>query len=197
MSKSVYDLNEEARAKYKTFDNTYNDFPVGTRVKVICICQDHYFFKGNETGIVIKNNHNYLGIIIKFDKPRHFEGGYVQKEFNFSPKDLIREEEEKMEKILIVLERTDVEEISTVEELMLARNQLGVIDQSYQDMSLGTPEWVVDKLTAVGNEIDIRLRNELARRLKNAKARRSALRTADEKRKDLDAEIQELEKKLA
>lgn len=101
-----------------------------------------------------------------------------------------------MERILIVLERTDVEEISTVEELFLAQNQLRVIDQGYQDLSLTTPDWVIDKLTQTTHEIDTRMRGELQRRLRAAEARRSALKTADEKRKDADAEIAELRAKL-
>jgi hypothetical protein len=101
-----------------------------------------------------------------------------------------------MERILIVLERTDVEEIGTVEELILGQNQLRVIDQGYQDLKLSTPEWVIDKLTQTTKEIDNRVQGELQRRLRAAKARRSALRTADEKRKDADAEIEELEARL-
>jgi hypothetical protein len=99
-------------------------------------------------------------------------------------------------RILIAVQSTDMEDINSVEELLLAQNQLKIIDQGYQELKLNTPEWVLDKLSETGREIDMRVRGELARRLKNAKARRSALRTADEKRKDLDAEILELENKL-
>ena len=101
-----------------------------------------------------------------------------------------------MERILIVLERTDVEEIGTVEELILAQSQLRAIDQGYQDLKLTTPEWIIDKLTQTTREIDSRVQGELMRRLRAAEARRSALRTADEKRKDADAEIQELKERL-
>jgi hypothetical protein len=98
--------------------------------------------------------------------------------------------------ILVVLSGTDLEEVDSVEELILAQNQLKIIDQGYQDLKLSTPDWVLDKLGETGHEIDSRIRSELARRLKNAKSRRSALRSADEKRKDLDAEIAVLEGKL-
>ena len=101
-----------------------------------------------------------------------------------------------MDRIMIVFERTVAEEVSTTEELMIAQNQLKVIDQGYQDLKLDTPDWVMDKLTEFGHEINSRVRSELQRRLRTAKARRSALRTADEKRKDLEAEIAELEQKL-
>ena len=101
-----------------------------------------------------------------------------------------------MSRILVVIENTDVEGIGTVEELLLARNQLKVVDDGYQELSLVTPEWVTDKMSEISIEITSRVRNELQRRLRAAKARRSALRTADEKRKDLNVEIQELEGKL-
>ena len=88
MSKTVADIREERIKEYKTENNTYDDFPVGTKVKIITPCEDFYFWYG-ETGIVIKNKHSYLGIIVKLDEPRHFEDGYIQKEFNFEPKSLV------------------------------------------------------------------------------------------------------------
>lgn len=78
---------------------TWDDFPVGTKVKIICACQDMYFWYG-ETGVVTANKGYgkgvngegfgvcYLGIRVKFDEPRHFEDGYVQTDFNFQPTDL-------------------------------------------------------------------------------------------------------------
>jgi len=88
MSKSVYQLNEEAKIANKTHDNKFSDFSVGSRVKIICLGQDMHFFYG-ETGKVIKNTGNYLGIIIQFDEPRHFKDGSIQKDFNFEPSDLL------------------------------------------------------------------------------------------------------------
>lgn len=88
-AKSIFDVNEERRKKFKTKKNTFKDFPIGTKVRVICVCQDMYFFKGEETGTVIRNSGEYLGIIIKWDEPRHYEGGYIQYEFNFAPDDLV------------------------------------------------------------------------------------------------------------
>jgi hypothetical protein len=107
-----------------------------------------------------------------------------------------KNKEDKMTQILVVIKGTNVEEVSTVEELILAQNQLKIIDQGYVDLRLPTPEWVLDKMGETGHEINMRVKNELARRLKGAKARRSALRTADEKRKSLDVEIAELENQL-
>lgn len=64
-------------------------------------------------------------------------------------------------------------------------------------MHLETPEWIVEKLADVNTEIRMRVKSELQRRLRNAKARRAALKTADEKRRDLDQEIAELEKQVS
>lgn len=99
-------------------------------------------------------------------------------------------------RILIVLQQTDPEEVGTVEELILAKAQLVTVDQGYQEMHLETPEWIIDKLNEVDSEIKSRVKSELIKRLRTAKARRAALKTADEKRRDLDAEIAELEKQV-
>ena len=88
MSKSVWEINEERKKAFHTKDNTFDMFPVGSKVKIICICQDFNFFDGNETGEVIKNDKEYLSIIVKFDEPRHFKDGSVQKDFGFNPEDL-------------------------------------------------------------------------------------------------------------
>lgn len=98
-----------------------------------------------------------------------------------------------MKNIMIILESKEVEDIGTVEELLLARNQLKIIDDGYQELKLPTPEWVIDKLGSVSAEITSRVKSELMRRLRAAKARRSSLRTAEEKRNSLDTEITELE----
>ncbi len=101
-----------------------------------------------------------------------------------------------MRNFLIVFQGMEVEEVPNVEELILAKAQLKTMDDGYQDLKLETPEWILDKLAETSREINNRVQGELQRRLRNAKARRSALRTADEKRKDLDDEIAALESKL-
>lgn len=67
----------------------FEDFRIGTRVRVDTNHEDFYFFNKTETGVVIRNHYGYLGIIVKFDKPRHFENGCIQTEFNFNPESLI------------------------------------------------------------------------------------------------------------
>jgi len=88
MGKSVYEVNEENKEKYKTKSNTFDMFPEGTKVKIICAAQDFYFFYG-ETGVVSRNTGKYLGIQVQFDGPREFENGYIQESFNFEPADLV------------------------------------------------------------------------------------------------------------
>ena len=57
--------------------------------------------------------------------------------------------------ILIVMQSTDMEQVNSVEELILAQNQLKIIDQGYQDLKLQTPEWIMDKLGETGHEIEV------------------------------------------
>lgn len=71
--------NVEQVEKYGTGKNQITDFPVGTKVKVICGMQDFRAFDG-ETGVVVRNNGGYIGIIVLLE-----DGS----EFNFDPQDLI------------------------------------------------------------------------------------------------------------
>lgn len=73
----------------------FNDFPVETKVKIISKVVDFYFWYG-ETGEVIKNDGDYLGIEVQLDSPRHFEDGYIQTSFNFNPDNLCPISELKM-----------------------------------------------------------------------------------------------------
>ena len=97
---------------------------------------------------------------------------------------------------IIVISQTFDTEIVELEDLFVAQSQLKVIDQGYQETTMETPEWVLDKMEAVNVEINHRVASQLKARLRAAQARRSALRTADEKRGDLDAEIEDLKKRL-
>jgi hypothetical protein len=88
MGKSVFDVDKEKKLLYNTIKNTYDMFPVGTRVRVVTVCQDFNFFY-DETGIVTKNTGGYLGITVTFDEERKFVNGSVQTCFSFEPDDLI------------------------------------------------------------------------------------------------------------
>ena len=98
-------------------------------------------------------------------------------------------------KLIINLKAIEID-TTAIEDLMVIKNQLSVIDSEYQNLSLDTPEWVTDKLSEAAREINNRVKTELLIKLKQAKSRRGALKTADEKRNDLDAEIKALESKL-
>lgn len=101
-----------------------------------------------------------------------------------------------MSRILVIIQNMDVEQVATVEELIVGKAQLETVDSGYQSLGIETPEWVIDKLGETDREINSRVRGELQRRLRAAKARRAALRTREEQRSGLDSEIAELEKKL-
>ncbi len=85
---------------------------------------------------------------------------------------------------------------ATIEDLYLAKGVLNMIDKGFQDDQIETPEWIMDKVTAINSEINSRNKAELQKKLKNAKARRAALATPDEKRSKLDEEIAILEAKV-
>jgi len=85
----VWHLDQARKKLHETFENTHEMFPIGTRVVIVCIGQDHYFFSGDELGTVIDNKPEYLGIKVKFDEPRYFEDGCIQYDFNFNPSDLV------------------------------------------------------------------------------------------------------------
>lgn len=100
------EVDERERLRRGRTRLTFADLPVGARVRVAVSMEDFYFFRG-ETGTVIKNKGTYLGVIVRFDKPRLFEDGSVQEWFNFNPHSLAlldpqeeqwdgREQEERM-----------------------------------------------------------------------------------------------------
>jgi hypothetical protein len=66
----------------------------------------------------------------------------------------------------------------------------------YEANSLKAPEWVNDTLDSLKTEIAARKRDNLAKRLKDAKARQTQLRSQEEKKADLANEIAELEAAL-
>jgi hypothetical protein len=68
---------------------------------------------------------------------------------------------------------------------------------SYKDQTLEPPAWLTDNLSVLGKDIKERRRDNLEAALKEALAKKSALRTAEEKRADLDGEIERLQKALA
>jgi hypothetical protein len=93
------------------------------------------------------------------------------------------------------LQRLLVDDV-TLDDLVLAKGLLTVLDQGYQESGVETPEWVIDKLNVVAKEITNKNRVELQRKLRAAQARRATLATPEEKRNVLDSEIKVLQEKL-
>ncbi len=68
-------------------------FEVGSKVRIVSGYVDCYFFN-KETGVITKINRKedgdikYLGIIVKFDEPIGFEGGFLKHNHNFHAEDL-------------------------------------------------------------------------------------------------------------
>jgi len=83
-SRPLGNLIEEAHAKHNTTTNTFDMFPIGTKVQVITPFEDFMFFSGCETGVVIQNRGEYLSIIVKFDEPWNDIATW-----NFNPQSLI------------------------------------------------------------------------------------------------------------
>jgi len=108
MGKSVYDMIQEAKKKFNTVKNTYDMFPVGTKVKVITPAQDFNFFYG-ETGVVTRNENTYLSIVVKFDTPRYFPDFSIQDYFGFQPDDLIVLEKPTVPDVIKELEQRWIE----------------------------------------------------------------------------------------
>lgn len=88
MSKTVWDIHQEAIVQYGTENNTFEMFPMGTRVKIITPCEDFNFFYG-ETGTVKSNKKQYLSIYVEYDEPRHYKDGTIEKGWGFNPQNLI------------------------------------------------------------------------------------------------------------
>lgn len=85
----------------------------------------------------------------------------------------------------------------SLEELIELRANARTIYSEYQTQKVAAPEWLNDAVVSLDREIRSQVHDELARKLSEAKARRSQLRTTEEKRGDLDKEIAELENALA
>jgi len=83
-----------------------------------------------------------------------------------------------------------------LEELIELRAEARVLSQEYEAQTLQAPDWLKNASTTLDAEIKLRARDEKRRRLNEAKSRRAALATPEEKRAGLDAEIAALEESL-
>lgn len=92
--------------------------------------------------------------------------------------------------------RAIVVEDTGVEDLMIAKSQLAIIDAGYTELKLETPEWVTNRLSEVTREILARVRAERERRLRELESRATALKPRSEVRKDVQKEIEALKAQL-
>ncbi len=81
----------------------------------------------------------------------------------------------------------------TLEDLIALSAFAKALHAEYALFSVQSPEWLTRALRDVPVAIKERNRAEIERRLSAAKSRRASLKTADERRKEADAEIAELE----
>lgn len=72
-----------------------------------------------------------------------------------------------------------------------------LLKTEYEVHGLPPPDWLDARLTELQEEVKNRKRDYLQRALKSAQARQSTLKTAEEKRKDVQEEIERLQKALA
>lgn len=69
--------------------------------------------------------------------------------------------------------------------------------EHYAALAIPVPEWIQDASRSIRREINRRQDDDRQLALKNLKARRASLMTADEKRSKIDREIEALEKQAA
>ncbi len=91
--RSIAEANQEQKERYKTTKQTCADFKMKNHVRVICLCQDFYYWNG-QTGHVVKIRPDFIyPITIKFDHPINIEwedgSVYLMQTFNFNPDDLV------------------------------------------------------------------------------------------------------------
>jgi uncharacterized protein involved in exopolysaccharide biosynthesis len=87
--------------------------------------------------------------------------------------------------------RADLE--SLVEESAEAR----IVESEFKELGIELPGWFEPAVSSLRREIKTRNQDALAARLRDLKARRESLKTIDEKRNAIDAEIAALEAKTA
>ena len=101
-----------------------------------------------------------------------------------------------MAKLIINFEAAAPEEFNSIEDLMVAKSQLRVIAEGYQELGMEAPEWAINKINSFTREITSRARAQLEGILRSKRARRAALATREELREKLDSEISDLENRL-
>jgi len=84
----------------------------------------------------------------------------------------------------------------SLDEMIAARSDLKSLAANFDDLKLSIPEWIGNKLDEIESEVKNQVRAERMATLKKLESRRSALMTADEKRKSIDEEISQLKEQM-
>jgi hypothetical protein len=71
-----------------------------------------------------------------------------------------------------------------------------ILVDEFERLSLEVPDWVTANLKSLRREIKTRVADQLEKSLRDKKTRLEALKPAEQKRTDLQAEIDKLEKQL-
>jgi len=88
------------------------------------------------------------------------------------------------------IDALDMEELIAV--YSFGKNFVG----AYQENNLPVPEWATENLRLLREDIEMKRRDTLSKALKNAKAKAESLKSTEDKRASVAAEIAELEAQL-
>lgn len=92
--------------------------------------------------------------------------------------------------------RTAPVAVLSIDELVIANAQLGVLADRIHDNGHDIPSIVKDEAKAIQRELTERLRDDKERQLKVLESRREALLTVPERRKKVEEEISRLRSEL-
>lgn len=91
------------------------------------------------------------------------------------------------------LRNFDAERNTDVDEMVALSAFARGLAAEYTTLALDAPEWLETQQKAVANEINSRLADMRAKRIREVRARLATLKTAEEKRAELNAELERLE----
>lgn len=94
------------------------------------------------------------------------------------------------------LKTLDVDRLIDMEELVELSTLARSLKAEFVEHELDVPEWLSDKAKTLNREINARNQDAIERRLRELKNRRETLETPAERKKKINAEIQQLEAKL-
>lgn len=89
-------------------------------------------------------------------------------------------------------------QVEELDNLIHLRAQGKVLAASYSEFEMETPDWLTSALDTISRGIKSRRSDAIEAELKRTRAQLEALKTSEEKRRDLNAKLERLEKaKLA